>query len=667
MLSKSDIKKLAAEKWASSGLTAKDAQRLKLSWLTGAESQALHPSFQAAGALHIPYFHANGKQSKFFRLRYLEPLSGFAGALKKPQRYAQTPGTLNEVYLPPLLEATWEDVLADVEVQLYITEGELKAACACARGLPTIGLGGVDVWRSQKRKMPMLPQLEEASWKGRKVVIVFDSDAATNTDVVRAQRQLANALLERGALPVVAALPATAHGKKQGLDDFLVMHSVEELEAIVDDAAPLEEAQALWSMSEKVVYVRNPGLIIDRAKDYVMSPSAFVQHAYAEHSHVTYVGEKPKRVSTSKKWIEWRERFTAEKLTYAPGKERLIDGAWNRWRGWGVQPRRGTVDQWQRMLDFVFKGEPPEVRQWFERWCAYPLQYPGTKLFTSVVVWGVVQGTGKSLMGYTLRDIYGSNAVEIKNHQLMGGFNEWAENKQFVIGDEVTGSDKRVDADRLKGLITQEEMTINAKYVPTYVVPDCINYYFNSNHPDAFFLDDTDRRFFIHEVVGQPASPEFYRDYDKWRRGDGPAFLFDHLLRLPLGDFDPRHPALNTRAKEQMVHSSKSELGAWVRAMLDEPVTHLRPLGEHAAKHAELVTSSQLLRCYDPEGAGRVTANGIGRELARCGVRQLPITRTSIGTQRLYAVRSAEKWWKAASKEAASHWDKLFGVGSTKF
>ena len=58
------------------------------------------------------------------------------------------------------------------------------------------------------------------------------------------------------------------------------------------------------------------------------------------------------------------------------------------------------------------------------------------------------------------------------------------------MGDDVTGSDKRADADFLKKLITQKELRVNVKYLPAYTVKDCINYFFTANHPDSFFLED---------------------------------------------------------------------------------------------------------------------------------------------------------------------------------
>lgn len=659
------------EKLASSGLGKADAKALYMLELDGKGVQKLDPSFHPVRAMVMPYFEPDGTPSQFFRIRYLDQPPGFAGGAKKPQRYAQPPKTLNEVYLPPIWKKSWTEVLKDPTVAVCITEGELKAACATKNGVPTIGLGGVEVWRSAKHGMPMLPQLEEVEWKERTVVIVFDSDAATNPDVVRAQRQLARALLKRGALVGVAAVPPGKGGVKQGLDDFIVAQGKPGFVTLLEEAQDADGGDALWKMNEDFVVIGNPTMIVDRRSGQRMGHSIFTKVTAANRRHVEYDEKnKGKEVSTAGRWLEWPMRFEASALTYAPGEAKLTDnGAWNTWKGWGCEPERGDVGPWHRLLDFMFKDEP-ESRQWFERWCAYPLQHPGTKLFTSVVIWGVAHGTGKTLMGYTLKDIYGPNGVEIRNEHLHSGFNEWAEAKQFVIGDEVTGTDRRQDADRIKGMITQEYITINAKYAPTFVIPDRVNYYFTSNHPDAFFLDDSDRRFFIHEVLSSPAPRAMYESYDKWRRGKGASYLFQHLLDLPTGDFNPKQHAPMTKAKEEMQVLVRSDLGAWCRDLLQEPARVLRPLGEKVSKSCDLYTATQLFKAYDPEGSGRATATGVGREMRRAGARQLPVIKTSAGAQRLYIVRNMEKWagtktWNP--KAAAQHWEESWGPNARRF
>lgn len=666
---------LAKAKWHSSGLTNPHAKKIGLRALDGAATAKLAANFHPVGALQIPYFNLDGLATGFYRVRYLEPLPGFAGVVEKPQRYAQPAKTINEAYLPPLFDKPWKEVAADKEVTIYITEGELKAACGCVHGLATIGLGGVDVWRSTKRQIPLLAPLPEIVWQDRKVVIVYDSDAATNAGVVRAQRQLAAALLALGAKPHVASLPPAKDGAKQGLDDFLVAHGIEALEEILSAAPMFPEADALWSLNEEVLYVKDPGLVVERSSGRSMMPGDFIKHAYANRHFLK--GEMKGGALTFKKaplapnWIQWERRFEVNRVTYAPGEAEITKaGEWNNWKGWGTSPRLGNVLPWMRLLDRLFNHDP-EARKWFEQWCAYPIQHPGTKLYTSTILWGVAKGTGKTLIAYALMKIYGNNAVEIKSKDLKGSFNSWAVNRQFIYGDEITGADSRVDSDWLKGLITQSMVRINAKYVPEYSIPDRMNYLFTSNHPDALFLEDGDRRYFVHEVVGKPMDQEFYKECHEWLHGDGPAALMEHLMGVDLTGFEPRGHAPDTTSKRNMILSGKSDLGAWVASLREDPYSMLRPLGDKVAMECDLFTATQLLRAYEAAGGhpGRVTSPGMSREMVRAGYRHVngskPIW-TIHGAQRLYAVRNHDKWMGVEEpKEIADHYATAF-LGNSK-
>jgi hypothetical protein len=693
----SDALALARAKWASSGLTDLHAKRLRLRPLAPEETAELG-KFHPIRALHIPYFDLDGSPTKFYRIRYLEKLPGFAGVVEKPQRYAQPAGTLNEVYLPPILKRSWADIATDPAVPIIFTEGELKAASACAIDLPAIGLGGVDVWLSSKREIPFLPTLEQIKWDNRRVVIVYDSDAATNPNVVRAQRKLARELVSRGAIPTVAALPPAEKCRKggkgtyckvdlscgcQGLDDLLVSSGADKLHEVVKNAPGFPEAEALWGLNEEVLYVREPGIVVVKDTGQKLDPGSFVAHAYANRHYMHAESTKDGGTVLKKKklaphWIEWEHRHEVDGITYAPGKPKIHDGKWNAWPGWGCEPVKGDTSPWHWLLDFVFKGHPT-TREWFERWCAYPIQHPGTKLYTGSVIWGFNQGTGKSFIAYALMGIYGKNAVAIGNKDLRGGFNAWQANRQFIYGDEIAGTDvnsKKIDADWLKTLITQPTAKINEKYMPEIVLPDCANYLFNSNRQDNCFLDDDDRRYMVHEVVGKAAERAFYDSADKWLglrngvyHGPGRAHLFDHLLNVPLKDFNPRGHAPMTMAKQQMILTSKNDHGLWCVTLREDPARALAPLGEEAAKNCDLFTAGQLLHAYDPEKHGKVTAGGLSRELGKNGFRQVydgVTVRTVLGIVRLYAVRNKEQWATATQKQIVEHFNKFFGPGSKK-
>lgn len=605
--------------------------------LTRDDTAALKVKPHAAGFI-LPYFDLFGSPTKFYRVRFLEDTrKGFAKQTdEKPRRYSQPGGSVNEIYLSPIMD--WASIAADEDMEVWITEGELKAACACRHGFATLGLGGVWNFKATKECKALLDDFMKFRWAGRRVYVCYDSDAASNIMVMQAEAALCHELALQGAVPAVVRLPAHHDGSKNGLDDFIVRNGALTLHALKSEAIPFDEARELHNLNAEVMYVRDPGMVVRLSNMQKIPPQSFISHAYADRWMVrrsvdTNGAVKLIRQPAARCWIQWPARSLVERFTYAPGQEMIArndknEACLNTWSGWGVEAVQGDVTPWHELMDYIFYGLKAE-REWFEKWLAYPIQNPGVKMFTAAVVWGRVHGTGKSLIGYTMLRIYGTNGTEIGNQDLSGSFNGWAENRQFVMGDEITGGDKRVAADKLKALITQKYLRVNVKYVPEYTVPDCVNYYFTSNHPDAFFLEDTDRRYFIHRAPNDPKPPEWYRAFVRWLDNGGASALRYYFEHLSTEGFSPSEPAILTAAKTEMLMDSQSELGLWVRGLRDSPDDLLAIGGVRPGWR--VWTTSELLAIYDPEGRTKVTVNGLTRELKRAGLEYLGRIRTETG------------------------------------
>lgn len=648
-----DLKQAFSAKMAESKIDAASAKKLGFT-PTPADKVPKTLPFQEPGIM-IPYFDIDGKPLKFWRFRYLKQpeVKGFAAKTKKkPLKYVQPSNTLNELYLPPV--TNWKKVADDSLIPIIITEGEFKAACSTINtGYPTIGLGGVWSWKSDKKKVKLIEGFQDFKWDQRPVYICYDSDAVTNPMVMQAENALARALTDLGAEPYIVRLPMGDEAAKLGLDDYIVLKGLEAFETLLEESHPWTSAVELHKLNEEVVYVRDPGLILRLDNLQRLAPRAFIDHAFSTRTYIEIIDTgksvKKEKKSAPKEWIQWPSRAEVPRITYAPGEDRITHSREiNIWPGWGCEPVKGDITPWVELLDYLFKGEP-ESRQWFERWCAWPLQHPGDKMFTSAVLWGLRHGTGKSLIGYTLGKIYGKNFTEVDDEILRSSHNEWAENRQFVMGDEISTGDKRSASDRMKTMITRQQLRLNPKYIPSYTVPDVINYYFTSNHPDSFFLEDDDRRFFIHEVKQVPKPDAFYKAYEKWMGSNGtvgpgiPA-LFHHLLNLDMGDFSATSRALMTKAKQNMLSNSRSDLASWVAMLKEDPDTILRSAG-HPIKW-KVWRAEELLPLYDPDNKGKVTANGLARELSRQGFYRGADgqgVRTQQGQVKLWLLRDVEE------------------------
>lgn len=656
----------AAEKLQSSGLTAEQGAALGMYSVNNA--CALDEQFQAQPALVIPYFDHKKQPLRshkalpdFYRIRYLGEggIKSFSDATgKKASRYTQPRETGVCAYFPQL--ANWDTLRKDPSEPLLLTEGELKASKATAEGFPTIGLGGVYNFRASAQGVFFLPELEAFNWVRRKVTICYDSDYTDNPMICTAINALSDELHERGALVHVATLPNVYddENRKTGLDDFLVERGDKELITLLKEAEPLGMTKYLWKMNNEVVYIRDPGMVVSIRTGQKMDCSKFSAHSDWATQSVPERKIRPNGSFTIEKssaapvWLKWPMRRVVDKLTYMPGEEHFTehDGLMhlNQWKGWGVTPVKGNVKPFLDLVDHIFQQAEPEAKKWFLDWCAYPIQFPGTKLFSAVIVHGRMTGTGKTLLGYTLARIYGQNFIKIKSKDLLDTW--WAENRQFVLGDEISGSDKRAEADMMKAMITQEEVNINIKYIPQFSIPDCVNYYLTSNHADALFLEDEDRRFFVHEVMVPPLDDAFYAAYDKWYKKDGgAAALMQWCLERDLRNFNPKAPALRTAARERMIMSGKSDLDTWLAELREGPSSKLR-LGQMRHQR-DLFTAKEMLAMYEHEHerqAGKVGANGMSRALQRAGFKQVydgqPMALPD-GTQgRFYAIRNTDRW-----------------------
>lgn len=634
---------LALAQLKASGLDEVDMKRLKMRTLTAAETVKESSNSLSVATLAIPYFEADGRSAKFTRYRLLEEPQGFSkGRAGKQIKYWQPKDSPVRAYLPPLVE--WLKIITNHEVPVWFTEGEKKAACACKHGVACIGLGGVWSWKSAKARNPLIPDLAQFNWEGRRVILCFDTDPHVKPEVEGALSALASMLSLKGADVERLQLPLLAPGSKTGLDDFIVAKGIDALAKL--EVEPTNASDELFKLNQELAIINEPpSILVVKTRRLAGTQTALRDIIYASR-RVSIVDAAGRLVDAPAvgQWLKWPHAKRYNGIAYEPGEPEVLgDGNYNLWSGWAAKPKRGDVSLFRKYMDYIFENSKSEARTWFERWLAYPLQHPGAKLYTAVVFWSREQRTGKTLMGKTMKHIYGKNYALVTEKQLHGDFNQWQLNKQFILGDEVTGSDRRGEMDKLKGLITSETIEVNLKHQPQYDIRNCANYLFTSNHPDAFLLEECDQRFMVHELVAEKLCLDFFDEYVNWiESAAGAGALFYHLLNLDLGDFRWNAPAPFTEAKKAMIALSGSEVDLVARNIRDAPDATLRIAGEPLSR--DLHTLQDI---YAACGNERIGPQALGRALSRVGMRALEQTRTSRGVLRLWPIRNREHWYNA--------------------
>ena len=193
----------------------------------------------------IPYFDMEGRLIRSFNCRLHKGIPRSDSSSGKRMKYCKPMKTDNLVYFPPGFHALYEQ-----HKYVLITEGEKKAAKAVQEGFPCVAIGGVWNWfENSERNREKLEGLK-VSYKTRpldallamamekKIILLFDSDAAENEQVRAALRSLSDSLLYysngwvRGSW-VPVNTPANA---KMGIDDLLCAPSgTVDLQRLLDE------------------------------------------------------------------------------------------------------------------------------------------------------------------------------------------------------------------------------------------------------------------------------------------------------------------------------------------------------------------------------------------------------------------------------------------------
>jgi len=249
----------------------------------------------------------------------------------------------------------------------------------------------------------------------------------------------------------------------------------------------------------------------------------------------------------------------------------------NLWGGWPTTPEPGKCDHLLDLFAYLCSGERNhhELYLWVMRWLAYPIQHPGAKMKTAIVVHGG-QGAGKNLAFEAIMALYGPYGSILDQNALNDKHNDWASRRLFLIADEVVAQAHRFEhKNLLKVLVTGQKIRINPKHLAAYDEVNHVNLVFLSNETMPVVLEEDDRR---HCVIWTPPKrdPDYYKAVTAELANGGLAALHHHLLHLDLGDFTPDTPPPVTWAKLDLIKLAQDSPVDFIDAVIEHDVPPLR-------------------------------------------------------------------------------------------
>jgi hypothetical protein len=299
-------------------------------------------------------------------------------------------------------------------------------------------------------------------------------------------------------------------------------------------------------------------------------------------------------------WMRSTSRREYDRMVFQPG---VVDTGkdFNLWRGWPIQP--DPLSECRlflgHILDVLCDGDE-DLFDYVEQWLANMIQTPEDKPGTALSFQGG-QGSGKGAFVRYVAPMLGPHLLRLAgSEQLLGRFNDALAAKVMVFVDEAWLGNKG-GTEKLKSYITEDEITVERKYVSAFAIKNCARFVFATNRDHAAPAEADDRRFVPLNVSGAYiGNQRYWNRLEAEREAGGPAALLHHLQNVPLTRNLRLTPKTHALAQQKLF--SLDDVGGFVRAMLMAPKHQLKTAHESPAVRPNLnfgeVTTPQTLHAF---------------------------------------------------------------------
>jgi hypothetical protein len=342
------------------------------------------------------------------------------------------------------------------------------------------------------------------------------------------------------------------------------------------ERAPLGET---WdSIQEAFAYVGQPKQFVRLSDGELWEVDAFEkQFGYVKRTLRDAEGERLKCPKFTG-WIFDQSPGsglpTYDNFVFMPGMPETYNKKLNQWRASTVEPIEGDTKIWDAHLGYLFANEAARNR--VLNWMAWVYQNPARHPNHSILVFGKIQGTGKTILPLTLAKLISAlPATPLSQQTLERDHNAWVLRTKLAIVD-IRSSNKKL-SDLLHDMITGEMTHCDLKCAHDFDIPNVIAYWLETNKPDALAgLDNSDRRHMVETVDGKtPLQPKPQAYYDMLYPAilDDPAALAAIAYALKTRDlkgYSGLHSAPTTEAKREMMTAAADDVEKWMLEHRDE-------------------------------------------------------------------------------------------------
>jgi hypothetical protein len=379
---------------------------------------------------------------------------------------------------------------------------------------------------------------------------------------------------------------------------------------VIEKAAPLvpanetPEETAVREMNDKHAVISNlggkcvimewvPSAISEGQKELSYQNFQAFRERYAnQHILVPSGRDRWENKPFAPIWLAHPHRRQYEGLDLVPGGDPILpNGYLNLWKGWGVEPRKGSWRLMQRHVAEVLANGNQEFEDFIIRHTAWKLQNPGERPEVVLALLGG-KGVGKGVWGYAQMLIWGPHGLQIfSTEHLIGKHNQHLQNKLSLYLDEALWGGDRQAERVLKGLVTEKSMLIEPKGINAFPWPNRLSIYMSGNEKWIVPASHDERRYAVNKVSERwRQNRDYFRPlFEEVNDGGAGAMLYD-LLNLDLEGWHPRENVPQTKALLDQKMLGLDGLQTWYVSLLS-----VGELPRPAKNNPRYVTSATLL------------------------------------------------------------------------
>lgn len=338
-------------------------------------------------------------------------------------------------------------------------------------------------------------------------------------------------------------------------------------------------------------------------------------------------------------WLEHaRRRQYLGGLIFDPSRKHEAADKLNLWQGFAVESKGGD---WSLLKDHMLKvicSGNQEHYDYLLGWMARCVQLPAQRGEVATVMRGG-EGCGKGILANALLHIFGQHGLLISNSRhLTGNFNGHLQDTVFLFADEAFFAGDKAHTGVLKSLITEQVVTLEAKFKNAAQRPNYVHLMMASNEVWVVPSSLDSRRFFVLDVASDRIGDfAYFEKIMKQLDNGGYEAMLHELMHHDISSFNVRRVPTTSGLNQQRMQSLKTEDSWWLE-VLQRGYVHRSKLGveSYFSEWHDVVSTEVLFKSYEEFASSKRERRPLGREqfgklMARMGNHQCKIRNAVIG------------------------------------